>query len=126
MKESSKVLIAEACSHAPLEEDIGRVKIPALLRKRVGERLQVEVCAGNDFPEDLTKYDLIIHCGACMFNRKHVLSPESIKQRKRMFPLPTMALPWGHYRGYWTKWPFLWTRDLTLTEKMACDSLVML
>lgn len=71
---SSKVLIAEACTHAPLEEDIGRVKIPRLLRKRFGESLQVELCAGNDFPRDLESYDLIIHCGACMFNRRHVLS----------------------------------------------------
>ena len=70
----SRVLIAEACTHAPLEEDIGRVKIPALLRKRVGPSLQVDVVAGADWPKDLSSYDLIIHCGACMFNRKYVLS----------------------------------------------------
>lgn len=74
LTENSKVLIAEACTHAPLEEDVGRVKIPALLRKRVGEGLQVDIVAGSDFPTDLSDYDLIIHCGACMFNRKHVLS----------------------------------------------------
>ena len=70
----SRVLIAEACTHAPLEEDIGRVKIPALLRKRVGPSLQVDVVAGVGWPADLSPYDLIIHCGACMFNRKYVLS----------------------------------------------------
>lgn len=71
---NSRILIAEACTHAPLEEDIGRVKIPKLLRKRFGETLQVDFVAGKDFPADLTPYDLIIHCGACMFNRRYVLS----------------------------------------------------
>lgn len=70
----SHVLIAEACTHAPLAEDIGREKIPAMLRKRVGESLKVTVVSGTDFPRDLGGYDLVIHCGACMFNRKYVLS----------------------------------------------------
>lgn len=70
----SRILIAEACTHAPLEEDIGRVKIPKLLRKRFGESLQVDMVSGKDFPADLSPYDLVIHCGACMFNRRYVLS----------------------------------------------------
>ncbi len=74
LTENSKVLIAECCTHAPLSEDIGRVKIPNMLRKKVGEGLTVDMVAGADFPDDLTKYDLIIQCGACMFNRKYVLS----------------------------------------------------
>ncbi len=74
LNENSRILIAEACTHAPLEEDIGRVKIPALLRKKVGEKLKIEIISGANFPEDLSVYDLIIHCGACMFNRKYVLS----------------------------------------------------
>ena len=74
LTQDSRVLIAEGCTHAPLEEDIGRVKIPNLLRKRVGHGLQVDVVAGNDFPHDLTGYDLVIHCGGCMFNRAYVLS----------------------------------------------------
>lgn len=74
LTQHSRVLIAEGCTHAPLEEDIGRVKIPNLLRKRVGQGLQVDVVAGNDFPHDLTGYDLVIHCGGCMFNRAYVLS----------------------------------------------------
>lgn len=69
---NSRVLIAECCTHAPMKEDIGREKIPGLLRKRCGEGLRVEVVSGTDFPEDLTGYDLIIQCGACMFNRKYV------------------------------------------------------
>ena len=71
---TSRILIAEACTHTPQNEDIGRVKLPRLLRKRFGEALQVDVVSGADYPEDLTPYDLVIHCGACMFNRKHVLS----------------------------------------------------
>lgn len=74
LKESDKVLIAEACTHAPMEEDIGRVKIPRLLRRRIGQGLTVDVVSGRDFPADLGKYALIIQCGACMFNRKYVLS----------------------------------------------------
>ena len=72
--ESSRILIAEACSHTPQNEDIGRVKLPRLLRKKYGEGLQIDIVGGADYPEDLTPYDLVIHCGACMFNRKHVLS----------------------------------------------------
>jgi len=70
----SKVLIAEACTHAPVSEDIGRVKIPRMLRKRIDPDLQIDIVSGNDFPNDLSTYDLIIHCGACMFHRKYVLS----------------------------------------------------
>lgn len=71
---TSRILIAEACSHTPQNEDIGRVKLPRILRKKFGEELHIDIVGGNDYPEDLTQYDLVIHCGACMFNRKHVLS----------------------------------------------------
>lgn len=71
---TSRILIAEACTHTPQNEDIGRVKLPRLLRKRFGEDLQIDIVGGADYPEDLTPYDLVIHCGACMFNRRHVLS----------------------------------------------------
>ena len=72
--ESSRILIAEACTHTPQNEDRGRVKLPRILRKRFGEGLHIDIVGGADYPEDLTPYDLVIHCGACMFNRKHVLS----------------------------------------------------
>lgn len=72
--ESSRILIAEACTHTPQNEDIGRVKLPRILRKRFGEGLQIDIVGGADYPEDLSVYDLVIHCGACMFNRRHVLS----------------------------------------------------
>ncbi|MBR0157300.1 MAG: [Clostridia bacterium] len=74
LNENSRVLIAECCTHAPQSEDIGRVKIPKLLRKLAGEGIRIDVLGGTDFPEDLSPYALVIQCGACMFNRKYVLS----------------------------------------------------
>ncbi len=72
--DKSRILIAEACTHAPRNEDIGRVKLPKMLRQKLGEDIQIDICSGADFPDDLSSYDLIIHCGACMFNRKAVQS----------------------------------------------------
>jgi [FeFe] hydrogenase H-cluster maturation GTPase HydF len=69
-----RVLIAEACTHHPIGEDIGRVQIPKLLEKAVGGKLQIDISAGHDFPDDLGKYKLIVHCGACVLNRKEMLS----------------------------------------------------
>lgn len=74
LNDNSRVLIAEACTHAPLSEDIGRVKIPAMLRKKYGKGITIDIASGSDFPSDLSHYDLIVHCGGCMFNRQHVLS----------------------------------------------------
>ncbi|NEU05241.1 [FeFe] hydrogenase H-cluster maturation GTPase HydF [Clostridium senegalense] len=74
LNENSKILICESCSHNVSHEDIGRVKIPKLLNKHVGFNLSYEYRVGHDFPEDIEKYDLIIHCGACMINRKTVLN----------------------------------------------------
>jgi len=74
LSEKSRVLIAEACTHAPLEEDIGRVKIPRMLKKRFGEGITVDMVSGTNFPADLSVYDLIVHCGACMFNRKYLMN----------------------------------------------------
>lgn len=74
LTEDSRVLIAESCTHHPIEEDIGTVKIPRLLRKRVGEGLSIDNVRGIDFPENLSDYDLVIHCGSCMFNRRTMLS----------------------------------------------------
>lgn len=102
LTEQSRVLIAEACTHAPLTEDIGRVKIPHLLRKRTGERLQIDIVSGNDFPEDLSPYNLIIHCGACMFNRKYVLS--RIEQaRAQQVPMTNYGVAIAHLNGILNK-----------------------
>ncbi|PKN35280.1 MAG: [FeFe] hydrogenase H-cluster maturation GTPase HydF [Deltaproteobacteria bacterium HGW-Deltaproteobacteria-19] len=74
LRPGDPVLIAEACSHHPLQDDIGRVKIPRWLRQYVGGELAVDVSAGRDYPQDLSKYRLVIHCGACMLNRREMLS----------------------------------------------------
>lgn len=71
---NARVLIAEACSHIPQNEDIGRVKLPRMLRGKFGEELSITVVSGNDFPLDLSGYDLVIHCGACMFTKRHVMA----------------------------------------------------
>lgn len=94
----SRVLIAEACTHAPLSEDIGRVKLPRMLRKKIGEELQIDIVAGTDFPEDLTAYDLIIHCGACMFNRKYVLSRID-NARNQHIPMTNYGVAIAHLSG---------------------------
>lgn len=73
LKDGDKVLILESCTHHAIEDDIGRVKIPNLLLKKTGKNLVIENCAGHDLP-DISKYNLIIHCGACMTNRREVLS----------------------------------------------------
>ena len=80
----SKILIAEACTHVPLEEDIGRVKIPRLLKKYLGYDLKIDFVRGNKFPDDLTNYDLIIHCGACMFNKKFMMSRINYAKQKNI------------------------------------------
>ena len=69
-----KILVLESCSHHPIEDDIGRVKIPDLIRNYTGKDLIFEHYAGHDFPSDILQYSLIIHCGACMTNRREVLN----------------------------------------------------
>lgn len=98
LTESSRVLIAEACTHAPLSEDIGRVKLPHLLRKRIGEKLQIDIVSGTDFPQDLTPYSLVIHCGACMFNRKYVLSRIE-RAREQQIPMTNYGVAIAYLNG---------------------------
>lgn len=74
LQSNAKILIAEACSHIPQNEDIGRVKLPRMLRNKFGDNLSITVVSGNDFPKDLSPYDLVIHCGACMFTKRHVMA----------------------------------------------------
>jgi [FeFe] hydrogenase H-cluster maturation GTPase HydF len=73
LKPSDKVLIAEACSHHAIEDDIGRIKIPKWLREYVGFDLKIDVCSGRDYPDNLSEYKLIIHCGGCMITRREML-----------------------------------------------------
>ena len=94
----SRILIAECCTHAPLKEDIGREKIPRMLRKRFGESLAVDIVSGTDFPKDLSGYDLIIQCGACMFNRKYVMSRIG-HAREQGVPMTNYGVTIAHLTG---------------------------
>ena len=98
LTESSCVLIAEACAHAPMTEDIGRVKIPRLLRKKIGDGLHIDMVSGSDFPKDLSGYDLIIHCGACMFNRKHVMNRLESASSQQV-PMTNFGITLAHLMG---------------------------
>jgi [FeFe] hydrogenase H-cluster maturation GTPase HydF len=76
-----RVLIAEACSHHAIQDDIGRVKIPRWLRQFVGADIQIDSCAGRDYPENLAQYRVVVHCGGCMLTRREMLSrTEKAKQ----------------------------------------------
>ena len=74
LNKNSKILISESCTHNVSHEDIGRVKIPKLLNKYVGAELNYDFRVSHDFPENIKDYDLIIHCGGCMINRKTILN----------------------------------------------------
>lgn len=105
LTENSNVLIAECCTHAPLQEDIGRVKIPALLRKRFGAKLQVDVVSGTDFPENLSAYDLIIQCGGCMFNRQFIMTRIE-KARAEAVPMTNYGIIIAYLTGILDKISF--------------------
>ncbi len=98
LTEDSRVLIAEACTHAPLEEDIGRVKIPRMLRKIHGENLKIDIVSGSDFPKSTKRYDLIIHCGACMFNRKYMMDRIN-RARADGTPITNYGMAIAHISG---------------------------
>lgn len=98
LTENSKVLIAECCTHAPLSEDIGRVKIPNMLRKRFGAGLTVDMVSGTDFPKDLQNYDLIIQCGGCMFNRKYIMSRID-RAKQQEVPMTNYGVTIAHLTG---------------------------
>ena len=106
LTERSRVLIAEACTHAPATEDIGRVKLPAMLRRKVGQGLSIDVVGGSDFPADLGGYDLVIHCGACMFNRRHVLARLSMAARQGV-AMTNYGIAIAHLQGILPRvaWP---------------------
>lgn len=96
LKNGAKILIAEACSHPPMEEDIGRVKIPKLLKSKYKD-IKIDFKRGDDF-EDLEKYDLIIQCGACMFNKKYV--KERIKKAKdKNIPMTNYGIVIAYLNG---------------------------
>ena len=123
LTESSRVLIAEACTHAPLSEDIGRVKLPHLLRKRIGEKLSIDIVAGTDFPQDLTPYSLVIHCGACMFNRKYVLNRIE-RARLQNVPMTNYGVAIAFLNGILNQIEYENKKNRTLQTSSICLILV--
>ncbi|MFH1735006.1 MAG: [FeFe] hydrogenase H-cluster maturation GTPase HydF, partial [bacterium] len=93
-----RVLIAEACSHHPIADDIGRVKIPRWLSQYLGGKLHFDTVQGHDFPEDLSSYNLIVHCGACMWNRREMLS-RILNCRRAGVPVSNYGLVIAHSLG---------------------------
>lgn len=91
LKPGDKVLIAEACTHHPIEEDIGTVKIPRWLEQYVGGKLQIDNLHGHDFPDNISEYKIIIHCGACMWNRREMLS-RIMKAKQAGVPITNYGL----------------------------------
>ena len=98
LKTGNKVLIAEACSHHPIGEDIGTVKIPRWLTQYVGGKLEIDSMRGHDFPPNLSEYKLIIHCGACMWNRRAMLS-RIMKARQAGVPITNYGLTIAYSLG---------------------------
>jgi len=98
LRPGDRVLIAEACSHHPIGEDIGRVKIPRWLTQYVGGRLEVASVQGRDFPEDLSPYRLVVHCGACMWNRREMLS-RILRCRRAGVPITNYGLAIAYSLG---------------------------
>src|SRR5665648_371630 len=98
LKTGDKVMIAEACSHHPIGEDIGTVKIPRWLTQYVGGKLEFVHHRGHDFPENLSEFKLIIHCGACMWNRREMLS-RLMKAKMANVPLTNYGLTIAYSLG---------------------------
>ncbi len=102
LRPGNRVLIAEACTHAPQSEDIGRVKIPAMLNKKAGGTLAVDIVSGRDFPTDLSPYSLVIHCGGCMFNRRLILNRVR-KAKSQQVPMTNYGIAIAHLTGLLAK-----------------------
>jgi [FeFe] hydrogenase H-cluster maturation GTPase HydF len=99
LRPGDRVLVAEACTHHPIEDDIGRVKIPRWLRQTAGGDLRFDMVAGSGpLPEDLGRYRLIVHCGACMLNRKEMLS-RIIQARRAGVPIVNYGVMLAHIHG---------------------------
>ncbi|HSM48039.1 MAG TPA: [FeFe] hydrogenase H-cluster maturation GTPase HydF [Draconibacterium sp.] len=118
LKTGDKVLIAEACSHHPIGEDIGTVKIPRWLTQYVGGKLEIDHQRGHDFPENISEYKIIIHCGACMWNRREMLS-RIMKAKQAGVPITNYGLTIADSLGIFERalQPFPAALDIYLDKK---------
>lgn len=102
LKPGDRILIAEACTHHALKNDIAREKIPMWLKEKVGGEILIDVTSGGDFPKDLTPYSLIVHCGSCMFTRKQLLSRLS-RCKEQNVPITNFGVLIAELNGILTK-----------------------
>jgi [FeFe] hydrogenase H-cluster maturation GTPase HydF len=120
LRSGDKVLIAESCSHHPLQDDIGRIKLPRWLNEYVGGGLHVDTVPGSSYPEDLSSYRLVVHCGACTLNRREMLRRQELPARagvpmtnygvliaflKNVFPRALRPFPELYARYEKRSWP---------------------
>lgn len=98
LKDGDKILMAEGCTHHAQDDDIGRVKIPNMLRKKTGKDLMFEFSSGVSFTEDITKYALVVHCGACMMNRKAMISRIE-KSKEHNIPIVNYGILIAYVKG---------------------------
>lgn len=98
LKDGSKVLIAECCTHAPAEEDIGRVKIPNMIKNKINKNVKIDVSSGSVFPENFSDYDLIIQCGGCMLNKKSIMNRIN-KATDKNIPITNYGIAIAYFKG---------------------------
>jgi [FeFe] hydrogenase H-cluster maturation GTPase HydF len=123
LRSGDRVLIGEACSHHPIGEDIGRVKIPRWLTQYVGGKLDFETVQGHDYPEDLTPYKLVIHCGACTINRREMLQ-RILRCRQQNVPITNYGLVIAYSLGIFERalMPFPAALDVVHRTLAAADA----
>lgn len=98
LKDGSKILIAECCTHAPAEEDIGRVKIPKMIKSKINKNVKIDVTSGSVFPDNFSDYDLIIQCGGCMLNKKNIMTRIN-KASDKNIPITNYGIAIAYFKG---------------------------
>lgn len=98
LKDGSKILIAECCTHAPAEEDIGRVKIPKMIKSKINKNVKIDVSSGSVFPDNFSDYDLIIQCGGCMLNKKNIMTRIN-KASDKNIPITNYGIAIAYFKG---------------------------
>jgi [FeFe] hydrogenase H-cluster maturation GTPase HydF len=119
LRDKDKILVAESCTHHPIEDDIGRVKIPRWFREYTGRNLVFDFFAGKDFPSDLREYKLIIQCGGCMMTRREILSRIE-KAKSCKVPITNYGLCISFLRGVLNRILSPFKADLAQQAKRRC------
>ena len=122
LRQNDRILIAEACTHHPIGEDIGRVKIPRWLTQYVGAKLRIDHVQGRDLPADLSVYKLVIHCGSCMWNRREMLS-RILRCQQAGVPITNYGLTIAYSLGIFERAlePFPAAREVILEARFSTE-----